>query len=396
MYTAWPLFICFVLSLLFLKAINVQAYIGVFLTSKILIVASIALPLIMILKHEMGKHPVANAPDVKQIKAKQIVITLFLTLLLIYSHLMARFGISPFGSFTFEFTLLYPLLLLVTPWYLRFTSARLAEPDDEYAQLGYCLLRQREFTFIDHKPLLLKSLVKLLFIPIMAGALFDTTEFLLTFDWSWKPLVLVTGIFTFGLSFDLIIATIGYVFSSKLLNSDVRSTDPYLSGWLVCLICYPPLLAIYHWIKQQTDNLLWYDWLSADQPLYWFWAFVITASWMIYWISTASFGWRFSNLTWRGLVNTGPYAYTKHPAYIAKNIYWWMHTVPFWGVSTSYELMRNLAGMVFVSTVYYLRAKTEERHLMAFKEYQDYAAHIAENGIFSRIKKVMFSARTTS
>lgn len=396
MYTAWPLFICFTVSLLLLLATNAHAYLGAFITSKLLIILSITPPLVILIKRQLAITSIVSAPDSNMLKAKLAVVTLFLTLLLLYSHLMAQLGFSPFGIFTFEFTLLYPVLLIFLPWYLRFSSSRLAEPDDEYARLGYCLMRQRKFVWQEHKALLLKSLVKLLFIPIMAGALFDTTEFLLQFNWSAKPLVIIAGIFTFGLTFDLIIATIGYVFASKLLNSDVKSTDPYLSGWLVCLICYPPLLVIYQWIKQQTDNLLWYDWLSADQPLYWFWAFMITATWITYWSSTASFGWRFSNLTWRGLVNTGPYAYTKHPAYIAKNIYWWMHTVPFWGVATSYELMRNLAGMVFVSTVYYLRAKTEERHLMAFKEYQDYAAYIAERGIFSRIKKVMLRARTTS
>lgn len=394
MYTAWPLFICFNAGFLLLLMTNLQTYIGSFLASKLLIVTTITPPLIVILKRQLAVSPVICIPDANLVKAKHAVVTLFLTLLLLYSHLMARFGISPFASFTFEFTLLYPILVILAPWYLRFTSSRLAEPEDEYAKFGYCLLRQQKFILQEHKALILKSLVKLLFIPIMAGALFDTTEFLLTFNWSAKPLVIITGIFTFGLAFDLIIATIGYVFSSKLLSSDVKSTDPHISGWLVCLICYPPLLIIYHWIKQQTDNYLWYDWLTADHPLYWFWAFMITATWMTYWISSANFGWKFSNLTWRGLIDSGPYAYTKHPAYIAKNIYWWMHTVPFFGVTTSYEFIRNIAGLVFVSTVYYLRAKTEERHLMAFAEYRAYSEQIAKNGIFSRIKRLLFKRQT--
>lgn len=396
MHTAWPLFFCYSISLLVILIANIQAYLGTFFTSKLLVVATIAPPLVILLKRQLLRLPVVNVPDANQLKAKQAVITLFFTLLLLYSHLMSGFGITPFASFTFEFTVLYPILLLSLPSYLRFSSSRMTEPEDEYAQLGYCLLRQKKFVWLEQKSLILKSLVKLLFIPIMAGALFDTTELLLTFTWTAKPLVIIAGVFIFGLTFDLIIATIGYVFACKLLDSEVKSTDPYFSGWLVCLICYPPLLVIYHWIKQQTDNLLWHDWLSIDHPLYWFWAFMITATWITYWISTASFGWKFSNLTWRGLVNTGPYAYTKHPAYIAKNIYWWMHTVPFWGVFNHYELIRNLAGMMFVSTVYYLRAKTEERHLMAFTEYQNYAAHITEHGVFSLIKKFILRTRATT
>ncbi|WP_139243720.1 hypothetical protein [Alkalimonas amylolytica] len=268
-------------------------------------------------------------------------------------------------------------------------SKRQTEPVDEYARLGFCLLRQQPFYLVEHKALLLKSLVKLLFIPIMLGALFDITEQLLLFNWSLHPLALVKGLFFFGLAFDLIIASIGYVFASKLLDNDVKSTDATLSGWLVCMICYPPLLIIYQWFARQTDDYLWHDWLSMDHPLYWFWAFIITLSWLTYWLSTASFGWYFSNLTWRKLIDVGPYKYSKHPAYIAKNIYWWLHTVPFYGVSNHYELLRNLAGLTFVSSIYYLRAKTEERHLMQFPEYQAYARHIASQGALARLKKLL-------
>src|SRR5690606_33230096 len=98
------------------------------------------------------------------------------------------------------------------------------------------------------------------------------------------------------------------------------------------------------------------------------------------------FGLRFSNLSWRGLVNTGPYRYTKHPAYLSKNIYWWLHTVPFVGVASNMDLLRNLLGLSFVSMVYYIRAKTEEHHLMAFPEYHDYSQYINKKGLLARLK----------
>lgn len=104
-------------------------------------------------------------------------------------------------------------------------------------------------------------------------------------------------------------------------------------------------------------------------------------------MSTISFGLKFSNLSWRGLVNTGPYRYAKHPAYLSKNIYWWLHAVPFIGVTSSYEIIRNFSGLLFVSSVYYLRAYTEEKHLLRFAAYQNYYAHMKESNICSRIKK---------
>jgi len=379
------------MSLLVFKTTSLAEYLGYFLSSKLLITLTILPSLLFVIRKSLIVQPIVNKPNRLVIKAKSITIILFLISILLYSHIMARLGFKPFGSFVFEYLILLPFLIILTPWYTAFSSKRQLEPEDEYAQFGYYLLRLKKFEWVAHKQLILKSLIKILFIPIMVGALFDSSEFLLMYEWHLHPLVFLAGLFIFGLTFDLIIAASGYVFASKLLGNDVKSADPYISGWLVCLICYPPFLIIYQWIKKQSDNFLWHDWLSVEQPLYWVWAFILSLSWIIYWISTANFGLRFSNLTWRGIVNTGPYAYTKHPAYIAKNIYWWLHTVPFYGVSTSYELVRNLLGLLFVSSIYYLRAKTEERHLMHFAEYQEYAKYINEHGIFSKLKAIVFN-----
>ena len=34
------------------------------------------------------------------------------------------------------------------------------------------------------------------------------------------------------------------------------------------------------------------------------------------------FSFRFSNLTHRGIITSGPYRFTKHPSYVSKNIAW--------------------------------------------------------------------------
>ena len=227
----------------------------------------------------------------------------------------------------------------------------------------------------------------------MYGGLVLTLEQLLAFNWCWEPTTLVAGLFLFGLAFDLIIASGGYIFASRLLGNEVRSTDDTFSGWLVCMICYPPLVFFFHLIREQTDNLIWSDWLTPSEPLYWLWAVFVTVTWMIYWLSTASFGLRFSNLTWRGLVAQGPYRLCRHPAYLSKNIYWWLHTIPFVGVASGLDLARNLAGLTFVSLIYWLRAKTEERHLMRFPEYAAYSAWIDEHGLFARLRRWVLRLR---
>ena len=83
----------------------------------------------------------------------------------------------------------------------------------------------------------------------------------------------------------------------------------------------------------------------------------------------------------------GPYRFSKHPSYIAKNIYWWLHTNPLVCVSTLGELGRNLVGLAFVSAIYYMRAKTEERHLLRYPEYSAYSRWIEEHGLIAIFKR---------
>jgi hypothetical protein len=52
----------------------------------------------------------------------------------------------------------------------------------------------------------------------------------------------------------------------------------------------------------------------------------------IYAWATVAFGFRFSNLTHRGILTHGPYAWTKHPAYVSKNLFWWCAVLPFLSV----------------------------------------------------------------
>ena len=48
----------------------------------------------------------------------------------------------------------------------------------------------------------------------------------------------------------------------------------------------------------------------------------------IYAWATVAFGMRFSNLTYRGILTHGPYRWTRHPAYLSKNLFWWCRRCP--------------------------------------------------------------------
>lgn len=335
-------------------------------------------------------------PSPERLRAKRVSLALCLLAPLLYSALLDALGLPLYGRFLWDYLFVLPVLLLTLPAFVRWSDQRLPEPEDGYASLGRTILGQQPWSWAQHKALLLAWAVKTLFIPVMYGSLQIMLVELMMLSPSFNPGVLVVWSFTFGLTFDLIIATIGYLCTSRLLGTEVRSTDDTWSGWLVCMICYPPLWVILRTIREQADTVTWDQWLSPDQPLYWIFAVLIVFSWALYWLSTASFGMRFSNLTYRGLIAHGPYRYTKHPSYIGKNIYWWLHTVPFVGVLGFDDLARNLLGLGFVSLIYYLRAKTEERHLSRFPEYRAYFEWIEEHGVWAHSRRWLCALKPKS
>ena len=98
-----------------------------------------------------------------------------------------------------------------------------------------------------------------------------------------------------------------------------------------------------------------------------------------------AFGLRFSNLTYRGVLTNGPYAFTRHPAYLSKNAFWWLSTLPFLTTGSTADAIRNTAILALVSAVYWWRAKTEERHLAAADaKYPAYHAWMARNATVTR------------
>ena len=103
----------------------------------------------------------------------------------------------------------------------------------------------------------------------------------------------------------------------------------------------------------------------------------------IYVWATIPFGIRFSNLTNRGIFTNGPYRYTKHPAYVSKNISWWLISMPYYSLDGTPEAIRHCLLLLCVNLIYFLRARTEERHLSKDPDYIAYAEYIEKHGIFS-------------
>ncbi len=189
---------------------------------------------------------------------------------------------------------------------------------------------------------------------------------------------------------DVQIGTVGYLLTFRPLDAHIRSGNPLLAGWVAALMCYPPFV----WGTMGNANVLGYEtaiggwphWFAGSPPLLWAWAALLVFLTAVYAWATFAFGIRFSNLTYRGVVTNGPYRFTRHPAYLSKNMFWWCSTLPFLVTNGSFtDMVRNTVMLGVVSGIYYWRARTEEAHLLAEDaKYRAYHAWMAENALITR------------
>jgi protein-S-isoprenylcysteine O-methyltransferase Ste14 len=187
---------------------------------------------------------------------------------------------------------------------------------------------------------------------------------------------------------DVQIAMVGYLLTLKPLDAQIRSANPYLAGWVAALMCYPPFILMgpgspldYH-----PNTADWAFWMEGHEMLLWVWGALLVCLTGVYAWATVAFGLRFSNLTYRGVLTNGPYRFTRHPAYLSKNLFWWCSTLPFLVTSHSIvDAIRNTVILGLVSAVYYWRARTEEQHLGGEDpKYVAYSAWMAENALITR------------
>lgn len=202
---------------------------------------------------------------------------------------------------------------------------------------------------------------------------------------------------------DVQIGTVGYIMTLKPLDAQIRSANPFLAGWVAALLCYPPfvLMGTGALLTYEVNTQDWSVWFAGNNALLWAWGGLLVALTGIYGWATVIFGLRFSNLTYRGVLTNGPYAFTRHPAYLSKNLFWWCSTLPFFVTSNSLtDVVRNTFFLMVTNAIYFWRAKTEEAHLsLEDPKYVEYSRWMEENGLitaaFKRLGKRVRPQRGT-
>lgn len=236
------------------------------------------------------------------------------------------------------------------------------------------------FTTRTEKTLFLFVLVKLFFIPVMiqftVGNYHDFISEIQrvahhkgsqTFFTVFNNIVFPIAVTAFYL-LDTLLFSFGYLVSSSRLRNRIKSVDPTWSGWLVTLACYPPLnnltasLAPHHSVT--------YAYFHSIEATFVMRLVVMLLLFVYVWASV-SLGAKCSNLTNRGIVQRGAYRFVRHPAYISKVLVWWITLIP-----VLIHIPLAAAGMLGWTVIYFLRAVTEERHLLQDPDYVAYCAKV--------------------
>jgi len=211
-----------------------------------------------------------------------------------------------------------------------------------------------------------------------------------------NPVAFASFLIALLFTIDVAFATVGYIATCRPLDAHIRSATPWLEGWVSALICYPPFVLMgpngpIHYTQDTRD---WAYWFAGHETLLWIWGGLLVLLTGIYAWATVAFGLRFSNLTNRGILTHGPYRLSRHPAYVAKNLFWWLSVLPFLVTSDSpTTALRNTLMLGVVSAIYYWRARTEEKHLLADPDYRAYYEWARDHAPITRMLSLLGGRR---
>ncbi len=254
-------------------------------------------------------------------------------------------------------------LVLVTLTYVWLVDGLMIEPRDAYWQLGRVMMGRpgdaKAWDIANHYR---GWLVKAFFYPLMFVWLHNSVHQLINYDLTGAALSnlrLYDFLYTLVFGVDLLFTTAGYALSMRIIDTHIRTAEPTIYGWVVALFCYQPFFSLMD--KQYVaygDGPGFGQWLEPWPALRWAWAVLILVLLSIYSFATVGFGVRFSNLTNRGILTGGPYRFCKHPAYVTKNLSWWLISIPFLHAPWTTGI-RHCSALLMINTMSPLLASAD-------------------------------------
>ncbi|MEH3045671.1 methyltransferase family protein [Sphingomonas adhaesiva] len=299
------------------------------------------------------------------------------------------YGEMPFAFAMWCLTAAAPALFVLSIPYVLWLDRHLADPRDGAWHLGAWLLGTGTADVAQIQAHLRAWAVKAFFLAFMLAIVPGGFGEFVAMDPRAAladPVRLANWLITFMFVVDVAFATVGYLLTMRPLDAHIRSANPFMAAWTAALICYPPFIMMDDGrpFDYRPGTADWTHWMQGHPLLLAITGAVLVALTGIYAWATVAFGLRFSNLTNRGVLTHGPYAWSRHPAYLAKNLFWWISTIPLLSTGSLVDAARATILLGVVSGIYYWRAKTEERHLREDPAYRDYDAWIEAHGAVPR------------
>jgi len=343
----------------------------------------------------IGRLKVRRKLCLKRVFYREVALLVtFLCIRILYG-LFPMFTYNDFKFIYFPFLdVLIPALIVLSIPYFCIMDKLDPEEEDIYCKIGYAITHFKKtttkFDFCDY---MRAWLVKAFWLSLMEPAMIGKLKWFVNYDPSFMEGNLIEVFWTANIIcffIDLSYAATGYWINFKAINTHTRSAEPTFFGWVVAIMCYWPFwdVLFYGMFFDYDANHKWLDTFQTGSFVWWLWFVIIIGLELIYALATVAGGIRFSNLTYRGLWNTGPYKFTKHPAYVTKNLSWWFISMPF--IASDFKTGVVHCILLFgVNLIYYMRAKTEERHLSHYPEYVEYALEMNEKSIFRWTTKIL-------
>ncbi|MFZ4124532.1 MAG: hypothetical protein ACOYJ2_00480, partial [Rickettsiales bacterium] len=236
-------------------------------TALVVLAASVT-PILLIEFFIFKRHrePSASLGALRPVSGKRITLK-SIGLLAVLACFAALYEVLPEYQKSFYnpalslYLVLLPATILFAPIYFAWCDKRQDMPEDGYYHLGRLLLKWNANVDKHAITSLLRNwLVKAFFLPLMFVYTLDAirnlqhmslepTNFIQTF-------LLLQAIIMFG---DLLYATLGYIFTLRIFNAHIRSSEPTFLGWAVAVMCYYPFwqLLFYNSYFSYQDNIEW-------------------------------------------------------------------------------------------------------------------------------------------
>ena len=152
------------------------------------------------------------------------------------------------GSYLFAIEVLafssVPLVLLTVP-YVWWLDRYMVEPRDGAWHFGAMLIGREVYDPDAVMSHLRSWAVKGFFIAFMFSILPGGFDWVVNMDLSGiaaDPVKLAGGLIQVLFLIDVQLAMVGYLLTFRPLDAHIRSANPYVSGWVAALICYPPFI----------------------------------------------------------------------------------------------------------------------------------------------------------